>query len=296
MAYHFKRKGSVAGEVRRLARERIDRAISALEQAAEGKIEGIHSSRKRFKELRALLKLVQLPMGHCYAAEHRCYRDAGRTLAPLREAQVLWQNWASFVETFPDLTKNPAVQQFRLHLGQRLDACRHDGLPAIRNVLEAMQSARPRINDWPLRDLSFDELIYGLRLTYKHARVSTNRVCDSSDEHLLHQCRKRTRGLWCHTTLLEPTSREVMRAKCAELKCLLDALGKDHDLMILQASICAELTAADDDLVPRLTNRIQRLQSKLRGRVCQIAPSVYSETPKEYTRRLHKQWSFWRGH
>lgn len=295
MAYHFKRKKPLATEIRRLAYERIDKAVVALQRASESRPEEVHTARKCFKEIRALLKLVQHPMGSCYTPENHSYRDVGRELAALRDIQVLVQNWAAFSRKFPELTRNQVFLRSRQRLEKELEAKRHDALHGVRRAIDILETARRRVNDWPLTHVSFAELVPGLRLTYKQGRRAMSGACDSQDGLLLHECRKRTRDFWCHTTLLEPTSPEVMHAHRVQLKRLLDLLGEDHDLTVLRTYICDGQFSSDGDLVRQLGCRIQGVQSQLRGHACRLAIEVYSERPKIYIHRISEQWSHWAG-
>lgn len=292
MAYHFKRQRAVAAEIRRLARERIDMAMRALRQACRGHVEGVHSARKRLKELRAILRLVQYPLGACYSVENHCYRDAGRELAPLRDVQVLRQNWDALAAKFPELTGYPIYRHFEQCLEQRLNDCRSDELPIIQSVLKVMGSARQRVGDWPLNGLSFDELIPGLARTYKLARNDAVRACHTTDGQLFHECRKRTKDLWCHTTLFERTSPNVMHIQSNQLKRMLSSLGQDHDLTVLQLAIY-DFVSSDGDIIHRLIEQMKGLQRDLRTHFCKIATGVYRETPKKYVCRLSEQWVLW---
>lgn len=294
MAYHVRKEQSVENEIRRLACERIDKAMVALQRASQGWAEGVHRARKRFKEMRALLRLVRRPLGHCYATESHFYRDAGRKLAPFRDTRVLVESWTGLCKRFPDLTTNQTVCDLQERFVAKFEAIHTEEADSIPKLLGSLSAARLRVNDWPLDAVSFDELLPGLRRTYSCARRSVVDACNNSDDaSLIHECRKRTKDYWCHTTLLEPTCPRVMRSKCRQLKRLLDLLGQDHDLVVLCTHISDELPASNVDLVHLLNERIRKVQGRLRTRACRLATSVYSESPKHYAHRVTDQWILW---
>lgn len=293
MAYHLGKEQSVENEIRRLAFERIDKAMAALQRASEGWTEGVHVARKRFKEIRALLRLTRQPLGHSYVTESCFYRDAGKQLAPFRDTRVLFESWTGLCKRFPDLTTNQTVCDLQERFVAQFEAIHADEAHSIPKLLESLSAARLRVDDWPLDAISFDELVPGLRQTYSHARHSVAKACDSDDASLIHECRKRTKDYWCHTTLLEPTYPRVMHLKCRQLKRMLDLLGQDHDLVVLCTHIADQLPTSSADLVRLLSRRIRKVQVRLRSRACQLASKVYAESPKNYAHRVTDQWIRW---
>src|SRR5438132_1135160 len=87
MAFHFKRKESVEKAVRRLAQERIERALANLH--SKDKLEGIHRVRMEIKKLRSLLRLVRKHICRdAYDHGTSALRKAARHLAATRDAHV----------------------------------------------------------------------------------------------------------------------------------------------------------------------------------------------------------------
>ena len=58
MAFEIRLDRNAPREIRRVVREQIDLAITGLNSAREGHPVGIHDARKRFKAIRAVLRLV----------------------------------------------------------------------------------------------------------------------------------------------------------------------------------------------------------------------------------------------
>src|ERR671925_124578 len=75
MAFHFKKKESIAKASRRLGRERIEHALECLEKSDHA--EAVHCARKDIKKARAVVRLVRASL------KKPPYR---RMIDPLREA------------------------------------------------------------------------------------------------------------------------------------------------------------------------------------------------------------------
>src|SRR2546423_4732321 len=87
MAYRVKRKESVARAVRRLASERVEKAIEALHDRRIAW--GIHAARKQIKQISSLLKLVRARIPKkSYRRSAAVLRKAAKHLAETRDSYV----------------------------------------------------------------------------------------------------------------------------------------------------------------------------------------------------------------
>jgi hypothetical protein len=83
-------EGAAAG-MRRIALGRLESAAEQLREAerAVDPSACIHAARKDLKKLRAAIRLLRRELGdELYRAENERYREAGRALAPSRDAEV----------------------------------------------------------------------------------------------------------------------------------------------------------------------------------------------------------------
>ena len=89
MAYAFDVDETVPEAVYRITTEQVDRAVAALKQANGDDLDAaVHDSRKRAKKLRGLIRLVRPAMGRSLRLVNESFRDAGRELSGLRDAQA----------------------------------------------------------------------------------------------------------------------------------------------------------------------------------------------------------------
>ncbi|MEX2473331.1 MAG: CHAD domain-containing protein, partial [Gemmatimonadota bacterium] len=84
MSYALQPDESLPSGLRRIADEQVGKALDSLASAADSREEaaaGIHDARKRFKKVRAVLRLVRKELGSDrYHGENEAFRDAGRLL------------------------------------------------------------------------------------------------------------------------------------------------------------------------------------------------------------------------
>ena len=116
MGYRIRPNRNAAKEVRKAALQRIDKAIQALSVDADGRAEGVHQARKRFKELRALLRLVREPLGARFKLDNRRLRDMGRRLAESRDATAMLESWDALARANQPLFVSDAFRQIRTFL------------------------------------------------------------------------------------------------------------------------------------------------------------------------------------
>ena len=83
--------------------ERIEDATELLRDQEADPVEAVHEARKDMKKLRATLKLVRPVIGEeVYERENGRFRDAGRALSDVRDAQVRAETVEALAERFAD--------------------------------------------------------------------------------------------------------------------------------------------------------------------------------------------------
>src|SRR5439155_20965549 len=96
--------------------------------------ETIHDVRKRFKKVRAVLRLVRAEMGErTYCRENACFRDAGRPLTEIRDAKAL-------LETLDDLPLECARE-----ISSTTLAAVRQGLEARRDAIHKRKSDKEHV-------------------------------------------------------------------------------------------------------------------------------------------------------
>ena len=249
MAYRLKADESVSDGVKRVIIEEIDKAGAMLRQEGGEHDTGIHEARKSFKKIRAVLRLMRPVLGSTYARENARFRDAGRELSELRDAEVLLQSFDQLRETFADQMKSEAFAEIRSALEERrmrLGAGDNRLARNVNHVCTILEEVRHQVASWPLDRRGFAAIAPGLRNTYRQGRRARVAAYRSLSDEAFHDWRKRVKDHWYHIRLLQDVWPEGMKSYCRSLKDLAAILGDEHDLVVMKQTV-AELDGGSDD-------------------------------------------------
>ena len=285
VAYAIERNESLHAAVLRIMDELIVRARETLADADTPAEKRIHETRKRFKEIRALLRLVRDPLGEHFAHENAWFRDAARELAAARDAVVVG-------EALEKLELSAAANRSARKV---LDARResHPPLePLIVNVLDQLVIAQGRVGMWPEIDDSFDAIAPGLLRTYRGGRQAMLHH-ESAEE--LHEWRKRVKEHWYHAQLLRQVWPEMMKPYADVLSTLSKALGEHHDLHVLRGMLAASgpKTSPRTSGLATTLSAIDARQAELEEQAMRIGRRVYAEKPSAWLARMRNVWKAW---
>ncbi len=243
MAFHLKSKESVGEALEGGVRREIDKALLGL-RAGDRRAEAAFDARKRFKRVRAALRLVRDDLGEVvYCRENLLFRDAARSLTEVRDA-------AAVVEALEKLVAQPAVAiearavaDVRRALVAESQAVIHrvlDAGAAFAEVVRVVTPARARVDDWTLAHDGWSALGSGLTRVYRAGRRALARAAAEPSVENLHEWRKQAKYLWYQLQFLEPAwvSRDAdLASRVHELTRL---LGEDHDLAVLRDVLTAD--------------------------------------------------------
>lgn len=275
MAYAFEQHEPVSVAIPRIMNEQIARAREHLIDPDLRPEKRVHEARKRFKEIRALLRLVRNPLGEMFASENAWYRDIGRDLSAVRDADAVLEAVAKL--ELPRLLR----ARVRRTLNKNRTHPPVEGL--IANAEKQLVVAQSRIALWPRFDDSFDTLADGLRRNYRGGRLAMKHA-KAPDE--LHEWRKFTKTHWYHVQLLRNLWPPVMKACGGALDDLSDALGDHHDLHVLGRSI--------DPPPQELLDTITAKQLELERKATELGARIYAEKPNAWLARMRNYWNAWR--
>ncbi len=283
-----------AEEVRKVARQGIDKAIEALNVSPAERAEGVHQARKRFKELRALLRLVRKPLGSDFKRENQRLRDLGRALAESRDAAAMLESWDLLAQRFAEPFAEEGFRLARRRLNDRARRGEADisGLDQrIDEVKSELEAFRKRVEDWKLSPKGFDLFAAGVKRTYADGCAELAKVRVDMSDHQLHEWRKRVKDHWYQTRLLEPGWPTLMQLRSDTLKRLSDMLGDDHDLAVM-----LELMRSQPDLFgesaqrERLEVMIAERRGELQSGALKTGSEIYLDAPDELVARWRRYW------
>lgn len=275
MAYAFERDETVTAAIPRLMNEQIMRAREQLTDASAPAEKRVHDSRKRFKETRALLRMIREPLGAQFSVENAWFRDAGRELAAVRDADAVLEALEKLELPRGVRTKvKRALKKHRTHPPL-------DGL--IANTLDQLVVAQARVELWPPMEDSFDTIAAGLQKTYRDGRRAMK---NAHSPEALHEWRKFVKTHWYHVQLLRHLWPPLMKAYAGVLDELSHALGDHHDLHVLAGSI--------DPAPPELLQAVATRQQELEKQAFALGARIYAERPGAFLARMRSWWRAWR--
>ncbi|MCF7853233.1 MAG: CHAD domain-containing protein, partial [Candidatus Pacebacteria bacterium] len=238
MGYQFKHKETVEGGVVRMAREQAGRAVAELQAADIAIDERIHQVRKRFKKIRAIVRLVRDELGKAYARENIWYRDKSRKLAEARDAAAMLETLAKLRRQYDrSQLSTTAYETVRTLLTNECQRRMHgeNNIAVMARLREELDEAGKRIMTWPLKKDGYGLVVKGFKRTYKRGRKAFAVAYAVPTDENVHEWRKRVKYHWYHIRMFQRIWPDVMKGLRKSLKTLSDLLGEDHDLALLCA-------------------------------------------------------------
>jgi CHAD domain-containing protein len=298
MAFALKADESAAKGVKRLVRKQVESAVEGLTKKPGGKQEeAVHDARKRFKKVRALLRLVRPELGEkVYQRENARFRDAARPLSAVRDARVLIESLDGLAERSGDGKSFGPVRK-ALQARQRVIRRRvlqEEQAPA--QIAEAAEEARRRVKEWDLGHKGWAAVAGGLKRVYKAGRDAFDAALAEPSVENLHEWRKQVKYLWHQLQVLGPTWPELMDGLCEQAHRLADHLGDDHDLAVLRQLVEQEGAQwASTGTLLKLLDLIDVRRGELQHAAAQLGQRLYADRPRAFLNRLHTYWQAWRS-
>ena len=298
MSYRLQRSESVLEGVKRIAREQLKKAESEIENEEMDRHETVHQVRKRFKKLRGLIRLVRPAFEKTYQEENANYREIGRDLSAVRDAQSMIEAFDRLVEQ-PESAEGTPFGGVRGHLLERrtqIAGEQSDVTETLASMTKDIESAKERLKDWELKDKGFEAIAGGFEMTYARGQIAMeNAAGNKAAIEEFHEWRKRVKYHWYHCRLLVNVWKPLMKARWNQAKVLSDLLGNDHDLSLLDQLLIEHEQDLPSALeVAAFRELIQSSQKTIRRQAFLIGARLYADKPKHLSRRLNSWWSTWR--
>lgn len=229
MAYRLGAEEELAEGARRIAGEQLDHAIGRLEGVVDdGSLGGrAHEARKSLKKARAVIRLLRAELGEeRFATDNRRLRDAGRQLAPFRDAEVVATTLGRLEQAAPELTAALADERARAREELLAGAIAERALGEVR-------AGRAAVDAWSIGYSDSGAFTPALRRTLKRGRKAFRRAYESPSPARFHELRKRVKELWYFGRILAPRAPLQLERLVALSDGAADRLGADHDLALL---------------------------------------------------------------
>ena len=293
MPYRLQPDESAPDELRRSAREQLDRAIEELSTGIhDDPVEAIHDARKALKKARSLLRLGRGALDRDERRrENAALRHAGRELSSARDAEVMLEAADDLTERFVGRVPQTTFDAIRHHLVDERDSARRrlleSGLTA--QVADELKAVRLRIDDWTMDRSGWKALEPGLKRSYARGRAGLEQARTEPTVENLHDWRKRSKDLWYHLRLLKPIAPGIVGGAAKEADELSKLLGDDHDLAVLRQTL--ERGAEDLKVdVGAVLELIDHRRAQLQDHAVALGQRLYAERPRAFVARMHSYW------
>lgn len=300
MSYRLQPDEPLASGLKRIVQEQIDGAVGSLQSIDDDPHEAIHDARKRFKKVRAVIRLVRDELGpDVYRRENVCYRDAGRALSTIRDSYVRVVTVDALVGHFGDHLDDDAFQETRQRLlddhhtlSRRLVA--QEEVPA--QVIATIEEARPRIKALPIKREDYGAIGDGLHRVYKRGYRGLSNAYEEPLPQNFHEWRKRAKYLWYHVRILNPLWPGFFDEWADQIHDLSDYLGDAHDFAELRAHIEVHPDLCPDDSERELLlGLVDRRRAELEAAAHPLGRRIYAEAPGDFLQRMAVYWQAWQS-
>ena len=295
-AYRLRPAEPVPGGIRRIARGQLQDAHDDLDNPSPPQLgETVHETRKRFKRLRACVRLARDAIGEeIYERENSAFRAAGQRISGPRDAQVLLETLDALLERFPEELPVSVAAGLCRRLEQEKEAATaslRDGGGALAATIVTVDHALSRTTTWTFERDDFDTLSLGLQRIYRRGRKAMKAARKDPSAENLHEWRKRVKDLWHATEIVGEARPKRLERFAKRAHKLSGLLGDHHDLHVLRAYVethpqCFDGERSQQTLLAVLDRRSQRLGEKAlaRGR------KLYKAKPKRFVRDIEAGW------
>ncbi len=291
MPYRLLTDEPLAAGVLRVADEQLARAAASLTCPGLSPEAAVHQARKHFKKLRSLLRLVRDALGPLYAEENARFRDLGRGLAPVRDADALIEQFDALVGYSPS---SPVLGSIRAALVDEREVIdgEHADLDAqIPEILIQLRDARRRVAGWPVESVDATIVARGFARACRRGRRRMKAALAGRTVEQFHEWRKRVKDLWYHTRLLQAVHPRKLRKRRRLLRRLAESLGEDHDLAMLERKLRdhPDRYGRPQDIRVLLGLVIHR-RNRLQARSETLGRRAHQACPNSLAKRIHCRW------
>jgi CHAD domain-containing protein len=234
-------------------------------------------------------------IAHIYAIENAHFRDAARSLSPLRDAHTALVAYESLLDHYRGEVRRAPLAAVRRHLVQVEESTRHDTddlEDRYAHVRAELESARRRIDDWPFTDLGLETWRAGFERTYRRARRAMSAAYDNPTSENFHEWRKAAKYHGYHVRLLQPLWDDQLRARREAADELSDLLGAYHDVVVLESRLTAG-NGLRAKAVRRVQSLIDRRREEIEARARPVGMRLFAEKPRRIAARHSRYWRAW---
>ena len=291
MSFELNSTQSPAKNIKRILTEEVQYIQNQMQAKGNARHKAVHGSRKSFKRIRSVLRLVRKELGtQIYRQENEFYRDSSRLLADVRDSYVqvkTFKKAITYQHYDPEWTT--AVYEWLHDRHLQISNQKLDREQVLNQVVQRMENGRHRLQSLPLNTDQFSAFKPGIKRIYKQGQTQMQDAYhDGLSIEKFHQWRKRVKYMWHHMELIHPFNPELCAQLATDLHNISDHLGDAHDFAVL-----AEILETEGDHLLTNNNAVQLLnqlyeeQRRLERAIRPLAEQIYSSSTKEFVNQFN---------
>jgi len=284
MAFRLNSSEAVDAGFQRIVLEQIDSAIAHLNGPIEQRQSAVHETRKSFKRIRALLRLLRPALGSVFDQENARIRDLSALLSPYRDADAMLETLEALHQALPDLIDQPMYDAAHASLLRSRERVLVDaaGYPhAACQVVEGLEAARAGVQDWPLPG-NLDQVQKLLGRTYKRARKAARQAKTSGEVEDFHTWRKRVKDLLYQSQILRDTELALAKRFRKSIDRLAELLGDHHDLTVFEELLANPAVFVDQQHAGEVRALVTRRRRQLEQESVETGDALFSQPAKQF--------------
>ena len=277
--------------VREDLRRHIGDAFRRLRDHAALSDQQIHSARKDLKRARAGVRLLRAVVGkRAYSRENAALRDASRPLGAVRDSKVVMETLDALLKTALTPSQRAVLQALHVEM-EKVRHAAHEALHgsgALAASATVLESEWKRVDGWAVARKDASRLHEGLERVYRSGRKALARIEADPTPENFHEWRKQVKYLANAVDILRQSETQGFRKLLKRAHAVAQALGDDHDLVVLQGRI-AGVHAGSHNAHRALTSRIAARREALQSKGLKKGRRLYKLKPKAFIERIQRE-------
>jgi CHAD domain-containing protein len=289
MSFALHQRKHLEDELTTIVRRELRKAVRALTTGDGAKVESvIYESRKRVKKVRAVAAFLEQAGAKLPRKDRRRLKAAARALSRIRDSAAIIESFDRVRRRYPKQLPEHTYGILRRGLvgaqEQQEARAKRDGVAV--EAADRLAKTRKSARKWTSPSVGVSDLVAVIAASYRRSRKAMKRSRATRQSATLHRWRKELKTLWYQLRLARPLT-SGLAPLIADLKRLGTALGDDHNLVVLGATLrgCVDLRPMRAEL--RLIERLAaRMRQPLRRRAFALGQRVHARKPEAFARWL----------
>lgn len=252
----------------------------------------IHNSRKRVKNIRAILKLIEDNIGSkTFKDLNTSLRNLNRNSANVRRAYVMIGIIDKEIKAISDGRTIKLLESLKSDIEQNLISAQPK--ININQILTAyfdyFHSFEKKVEAWKFNRKDFTLIKIGLARIYDQGKQFSKQIKKNHDVLLFHEMRKNCKDLSYALDIIQKAWPVVLKSYNDQIKLLTDYIGDMHDLYEFKLMLNKNLSMNNSKgQRPILLNKIDERINSFMPITLKLAEKIFAERTESFMYRMGK--------